>query len=157
MFSPRSNEIFSNDLFNLDQLRNAENTHITDYNCGGYALGTYSWYLPSRMDIMWGWWHTYDRPTLEKMTQQAVKVMLEDFSDLRVIIDLRQVQKDEYAIAFRLSSDGDFHYIRQDKGKWWTHKRGSTQIVRIAQKTVLSRNWCGRYDGPLVLLAKKRG
>ena len=31
------------DDLNLNKTRNVKNTDIDDYNCGGYALGTYSW------------------------------------------------------------------------------------------------------------------
>ena len=34
------------DWLNRSGLRNADNTDIDLYNCGGYALGTYSWYMP---------------------------------------------------------------------------------------------------------------
>ena len=44
MFSPDSQELFP-DLFNRNGERNAFNTDQWYYNCGGYALGTFSWYL----------------------------------------------------------------------------------------------------------------
>ena len=31
---------------NSNHLRNINNTDKFDYNCGGYALGTFSWYTP---------------------------------------------------------------------------------------------------------------
>lgn len=34
------------DYLNSKKTRNSENTYLEDYNCGGYALGTYSWYCP---------------------------------------------------------------------------------------------------------------
>lgn len=36
------------DPLNMRGSRNIRNTDKADYNCGGYALGTFSWYLPSR-------------------------------------------------------------------------------------------------------------
>ena len=38
------------DFFNERQTRNEENTEKKDYNCGGYALRTFSWYLPYEYD-----------------------------------------------------------------------------------------------------------
>ena len=157
MFSPRSMTKFRDDLFNRNHKRNAQNTEQFSYNCGGYALGTFSWYLPSYSDTVWGIFRHYNEDQMAEITEEAVEIMLHDFPDLRLISDLRQVQKDEYAIAFRVSSDGDFHYARQDYYKKWSYKRGSTAICKITQRYVFRNDWHGRYNGPLILFAKKRG
>ena len=34
------------DPFNKNNKRNVRNTERNTYNCGGYALGTFSWYCP---------------------------------------------------------------------------------------------------------------
>ena len=34
------------DYLNRERKRNRDNTNLCSYNCGGFALGTYSWYLP---------------------------------------------------------------------------------------------------------------
>ena len=34
------------DYLNKEHKRNLANTKISQYNCGGFALGTYSWYRP---------------------------------------------------------------------------------------------------------------
>ena len=34
------------DFFNWRGLRNEDNTDRWDYNCAGFALGTFSWYEP---------------------------------------------------------------------------------------------------------------
>ena len=39
------------DFFNIKRTRNEENTDIEYYNCGGYALETYSWYCPFDIDF----------------------------------------------------------------------------------------------------------
>ena len=36
----------SRDYLNRQKTRNINNTCTSDYNCGGYALRTFSWYLP---------------------------------------------------------------------------------------------------------------
>lgn len=155
MFSSRSMTMFKEDLFNQNHKRNVYNTNQFDYNCGGYALGTFSWYLPSYSTSVWGMFRNYNENEMAQITEAAVEVMLRDFSDLRLIFDLRQVQKNEYAIAFRVSSDGDFHFARQDCHKKWSHKRGSSAICKISQRYIFHNNWHGRYDGPLILFAKK--
>lgn len=159
MFSNLSMENFASDLFNLNRNRNEKNTSQWDYNCGGYALDTFSWYLPNDeadRDKFWGWQeHSYEK--MEIITRTCVDWMLNDFNDLRVIQHLNEVRHDEYAIAFRVSSDGDFHYIKQGKSRTWTHKCGSSYIRTMTRWEVFHTNWNDRYDGPIILFAKKRG
>ena len=38
------------DFFNENQTRNEQNTNQSEYNCGGYALKTFSWYTPYEFD-----------------------------------------------------------------------------------------------------------
>lgn len=155
MFSWSSMKHFRKDLFNHSNARNVQNTNQQDYNCAGYALGTFSWYLPTHTDEIWGDWFE-DDTEIAKVTQMCVKVMLEDFADLRVIADMSELGINEYAIAFRISSDGDFHYMKQSFYKEWKHKTGWGDIHEISQEEVFTTEWCGgRYDGPIVLLAKK--
>lgn len=160
MFSSRSQRLFGDDLFNSNRERNADNTDELDYNCGGYALGTFSWYLPSHLTYShWENWFgdEIDEDDLEAITDLAVEAMLEDFADLRLIDRLDEVRHDEYAIAFRVSSDGDFHYIKQGRSRFWTHKCGASRIFTMTRWEVFNTEWCHRYDGPIVLFAKKRG
>lgn len=160
MFSNWSMENFASDLFNLNRNRNEKNTSQWDYNCGGYALGTFSWYLPNDERHRKKFWgsskhHTYRRMRI--ITRSCVKWMLKDFNDLRLINKLSEVQYDEYAIAFRVSSDGDFHYIKQNSLCSWTHKCGASNIRTITQWEVFNTNWNNRYNGPIILFAKKKG
>lgn len=156
MFSERSLRHFGKDLYNTNKNRSPMNTNYFDFNCGGYALGTISWYLPSETQEVWGCWEEWDEQTVCDITRMAVSYMLADFSDLRVISHLCEVRHDEYAIAFRVSSDGDFHYIKQGRSRMWTHKCGGTSIRKMTRWEVFNTDWCGRYDGPIVLFAKKR-
>ena len=158
MFSNRSIELYGDDLFNRNGTRNEKNTKEGTYNCGGYALGTFSWYLPHSEDVWDGMFAHWDVEKIERITAECVEQMLKDFSDLRVISDLREVKRSEYAIAFRVSADGDFHYARHSRFQTWKHKQGAWWIGTMTRKEVLTTNWCGgRYNGPLVLFAKKRG
>lgn len=43
---------FANDPFNKDNRRRQKNTKTEAYNCGGFALGTFSWYAPYDIDIV---------------------------------------------------------------------------------------------------------
>ena len=83
--------------------------------------------------------------------------MLKDFEGrLRVISSLKELEKNEYAIAYRVSSDGDFHFMRKARTRWH-HKRGSTPtILTESEDNVFNSIWCDRYDGPIVLMAMRR-
>ena len=147
------------DKFNLERVRNIRNTDKDIYNCAGYALGTFSWYSPHDEEeqgiFFWGhWWNTEEE--MEKVTNMAVAQMLNDFADLRIIHSLDECAKDEYAIAFRISEDGDFHYVRRARNGHWFHKMGAYwEIYTMTQEEVFSDLWCNRYNGRLVLFAKK--
>ena len=43
---------FADDVLNLKKKRRQNNTDYYAYNCGGFALGTYSWYFPIGDDIL---------------------------------------------------------------------------------------------------------
>ena len=83
--------------------------------------------------------------------------MLKDFEGrLRIISSLKELRKDEYAIAYRISSDGDFHFMKKARTRWH-HKRGSmSTILTESEDNVLNSIWCDRYDGPIVLMAMRR-
>ncbi len=149
----------TDDAYNLSNNRNLNNTPRHRYNCGGYALGTFSWYCPypEKDDDGWFGYHCGYRTREEAWakTMYLVGFMLNDFCGrLRVIRDLNDLARHEYAIAFRVSADGDFHYIKQGKNKVWYHKRGaSEEIHTMTTDEVFNTPWCDRYGGPLVLLA----
>lgn len=151
------------DPFNRDNKRNLLNTPRYTYNCGGYALGTFSWYCPhDEADDTARWGYDYSFGTEEEAwlkTMYAVSKMILDFQgNLRMIKSLDQLHKGtERVVAFRLSSDGDFHYIKKSANGQWYHKRGgSSPIHKMTQDEVLNSVWCHRYDGPVILLAIKK-
>lgn len=152
-------ELLNNsDLFNVQHKRNFSNTKRHLYNCAGYALGTFSWYCPNEEDNgYWGFFDDWDDATMLMKTNETVQFMLKDFAGrLRLIDSIDEVNDDEYAIAYRISRDGDFHFMKKMKNGWY-HKRGSTGRIYIeSEDYVLKKNWCDRYDGPIVLMAMRR-
>lgn len=155
----KTNIIHIEDELNLKNFRNIKNTEKRAYNCGGYALGTFSWYLPFEFSTWWDFEDDEDKfEKMEKLTEDFVDYMLKDFSDLRVISKISDLKKNEYAIAFKVSSDGDFHYVKRQTNGVWRHKRGAmSRIEYMSIEEVFHEDWCyGRYDGPLVLLAKRK-
>lgn len=149
------------DPFNKNNNRNVRNTPKSNYNCGGYALETFSWYCPHNEedDTFFGYDYGFDtREEAWIKTMYAVSKMILDFEgNLRMIKSLKELHKNtERVVAFRLSSDGDFHYIKKTKNGW-RHKCGASfYIRRMSEHDVFNTNWNNRYDGPIVLLAIKK-
>ena len=152
------------EFFNEHRKRNVNNTYLRSYNCGGYAFNTFSWYCPHAS----GSYRKYSSTTKRGMlttTNNAVQFMLNEFKDLRVITDLKELQPNEYAIAFRIGGVGgedDFHFMKRGKNGKWYHKPGGTEIQFIAKEKVfadkwVSTTWAGTYIycGKLILFAKK--
>lgn len=115
MIYPTTNSQYE-DEFNLS---NKRNTPRRTYNCGGFALGCFSWYCP-REDFFQYAFNDYAEALAK--TLYSMKCMLADFADLRVISSLDEVEENEYPILFRHSSDGDFHYVKRGQNGVWYHK-----------------------------------
>ena len=99
----------NDDPFNIAKERNTMNTDRGEYNCGGYALGCYSWYCPFAHQVR----------DFEKNVNQILK----DFRNTRLVDNIQDLMPNEYMIAFRLSSD-DFHFMKRAKNGVWREKRG---------------------------------
>lgn len=165
------------DYLNYKKLRNQYNTNEEAYNCGGYALGTYNWYLPYGCNeerevvinelIEDG----YEKEEIYSyILSKDVDFMLEDFQDrLRIIQDEDQIGNNEVVIAYRIfiefyyDDNGlicehtDFHY-RVKQGKNWFEKNGDGPIHKI-KETDINKPWvaaCGTYDSDVILLALKK-
>jgi len=143
------------DPLNANSNRNIRNTSKSSYNCGGYALECFSWYCPKGFNDFDFGFDDWDE-AMQK-TRDCVDVMLADFPDLRIVHTLDEVQDNEYAILFRLSSDGDFHYLKRDRGNHWHHKIGDSRHIETIKTANIFGVWNFRYDGPIVILAKRRG
>lgn len=148
----------SSDLFNVQRKRNAGNTKKYLYNCAGYALETFSWYCPNgKNDGYWCFMDDWSDTEMFVKTFETVQFMLKDFKGrLRLIGSISEVQENEYAIAYRLSRDGDFHFMKK-MANGWHHKRGNTSRIYVeSEDYVLNEIWCDRYDGPIALMAMRR-
>ena len=152
------NTFVNDDPFNENNFRNVDNTSKFLYNCAGFALETFSWYLPIEPE----WYqsinlHYLTPKAIKKRTRKAVLQMLLDFPDMRIIHSLNELESEEYAIAFRFAPDRDFHYMKRIEENHWVHKRGSSSYIReVEDCDVFSKEWCGRYTGPIILFAKRR-
>lgn len=162
------------DPFNRNGKRNRSNTDTDAYNCGGFALGTYSWYVPYRSDEqmnIYDLWaniqmcldvdniadridaretaHTY----VVSLLNLFVKRILEDFPSVRRVQTFEEIKPDERIILFRTGAD-DFHFIVSFDHKHWWHKYGWNCIEELCEDEVLDTEWAnGRYFGPIAILA----
>lgn len=152
---------YENDYYNNNK-RNSRNTNLEDYNCGGYALGTFNWYLPYE-DYNDNTWSLYDEQgmTVDEMADFYAQFMLDDFfGRLRIIKSITEKALDEKVIAFRCCKN-DFHFcVRGDNGVWY-HKPGSNTIRRIKKEEVFADTWSSPsgwdiYDSKIILFAMKK-
>lgn len=152
-------ELLNNsDLFNVQRKRNIGNTKRHLYNCAGYALETFSWYCPNEEGWeYWGYEENLSDAEMFAKTFETVEFMLKDFKGrLRLIGSVDEVRENEYAIAYRISSDDDFHFMKKMRNGWHHKRGGSAHIYIETEDYVLNEIWCNRYDGPIALMAMRR-
>lgn len=169
------------DPSNSEHTRNAGNTPVDDYNCGGFALGTFSWFMPyysseerensvdemiedgvSRRDIM------------DTLTEEDIDYILDNVDDIYRIRRPSDAPKDTRVIAYRvtLSPCGtnnderdaedmnlgsyflDFHFRVRING-YWFEKNGFEDIKPCKFE---EGDWdCGDnllyYDGQIIYFA----
>lgn len=88
----------------------------SEYNCGGFALGTFDWYIPSGCD--------YFDP------EGTVESILEDHPELRIIDSPDSVDPLVKVIGFRFGHDWcdedwpDFHFLVRIDGDWYEKQGG---------------------------------
>lgn len=148
------------DKFNKLGLRNRKNTSQRTYNCGGYAFNTYTWYQLMEDDEYYDFGSRWlSNEEICQKTQECIDYMLNDFEDLRVIKSLKELKKNEYAVAFRISGTqgNDFHFIKRHSNGKWSHKRGQCMIEPVLKEEVFAEDWRFKgslYQGNLILFAK---
>lgn len=166
------------DPFNRNGKRNRSNTDTDAYNCGGFALSTYSWYVPYRSDEQMNIYDRWDniqmcldvaedadntadridaRETVHicvvSLLNLFVKRILEDFPSVRRVQTFEEIKPDERIILFRIGAD-DFHFIVSFDHKHWWHKYGCNYIEELCEDEVLDTEWAnGRYFSPIAILA----
>jgi len=125
---------------------NEQHEHrLQDYNCAGFALGTFNWYEPPTWgDAKYDWELIEDE---QDVLDSFVDGILSDFPHLIPIDSPRNVPKRFRIIGFRFGyhqdSDeiDDFHFIVRHKGVWY-HKPGSWAIERF-NKRKIRQDWVG--------------
>ena len=150
--------IEEDDPFNYNNSRNIDNTSKITYNCAGYALETFNWYVPIEQsdDVDAQEWGSYNEIERNLMAFNFIQQILNDFVDVRMVASLDEIADDEYAFAFRVGVD-DFHFVKRGLNNQWYEKRGSNpKIMHMTEHEVFHTAWdSGRYNGPIFLFAKK--
>ena len=151
----------NHDPLNKRGSRNIRNTDKADYNCGGYALGTFSWYLPSRTrkeytDIM-GHADIGDMDTALTLAAEAIVSELPGWSvvPFALVMERKYSPKDYEVVALRFCYY-DFHFWKLGRNwNWYDKMGGCRQIDRHAFNDVRYK-WNGRYDSPVVCFIRAR-
>ena len=152
---------------NLDRERNEQNMNAFDYNCGGYALGTFTWILLDSFnhgeDLDFETNKTEDEMAedvelyIDNLEEECVEEIVKDFDGLvRPISALSELHEDEYAVLFRVSYDeggyiDDFHFIKRHHDGHYSHKPGNTSITEF-KGDPFDGDWSD-YNAPIKILA----
>lgn len=151
----------NHDPLNMHGSRNIRNTDKADYNCGGYALGTFSWYLPSRTrkeytDIM-GHADIGDMDTALTLASEAIVAELPGWSTVpfALVMERKYSPKDYEIVAMRFCYY-DFHFWKLGRNwNWYDKMGGCGQINRHAFNDVRYK-WNYLYDSPVVCFIRAR-
>ena len=159
---------FYEDEYNVNGKRNRKNTERNQYNCGGYALETFSWVLPcdteEECEELYDfdmWEYDYDEDDFNESAERGAEWMLNNVPNLRRVDspDVK-LEENEWLIGFKVGAgtgDGDFHYIKRTPSGRFYHKPGGSYVRRMGKKEALSDNWCdGKYTSKTIWLARKK-
>lgn len=156
---------FLSDEYNLRGERNRRNTCIDEYNCGGYALGIFSWIFPCDTDEERSEWFIFEGERANEDNYNAgaelgAKWMENNVPNLRRISSpSEKLEEGEWLIGFKVgigSGYGDFHYIKRTQNGHFWHKVGPLKIDHMSKIEALSDSWCeGKYTSKTIWFAKK--
>ena len=150
------------DPFNVHGLRNITNTSKRFYNCGGYALGTFSWYWPGRTeeehDEIMEYAEAEDWENALGLAAEAIIGELPGWKliELEAVME-RAYSPEKYEIVAMRFCDFDFHFWKLGRNwNWYDKMGGAGWIDRHAFTEVLARRWNYRYDSPIVCFIRMR-
>lgn len=149
------------DAFNILGLRNVNNTIKRYYNCGGYALGTFSWYHPGRTIEEYNKIMKYaEAEDWNNALELAAGAIIKELSGWSIVpfnlVMERKYSPIQYEIVAMRFSYRDFHFWKLGRNWNWYDKMGDTDwINRHAFKDVHDV-WCGHYNSPIVCFIRMR-
>lgn len=151
----------NHDPLNMRGSRNIRNTDKADYNCGGYALGTFSWYLPSRTreeytDIM-GHADIGDMDTALTLAAEAIVNELPSWSivPFALVMERKYSPKAYEVVAMRFCYY-DFHFWKLGRNWNWYDKMGCREQINRHAFNDARNVWNDRYDSPVVCFIRAR-
>lgn len=137
-----------------------------EYNCGGYALQTYTWYCPKGT----GFYRTMvellllEEEDYKPLDTFYVNNLRKDFPNL-IEIPEEQVRQRNYdkkhytVIAYRtmlgtyFNGRRDFHFLRLGRNGIWYHKRGGQNWIHTMKEEDVYKPWPfsvdHSYDAPI--------
>lgn len=152
---------YTGDPFNTLGLRNVNNTTKRYYNCGGYALGTFSWYWLGRTEEEHNKIMRYagdeDWDNALKLATEAIINELPGWSvvPLDLIIERKYSPKEYEVVAMRLCSY-DYHFWKLGRNWNWYDKMGQASWIDRHAFEDIRHIWCRRYDSPIVCFVRMR-
>lgn len=140
------------------------NTSKKAYNCGGYALNLFKWYIPADS---WLSYHEIEdllaNEDYETATTIAAEYMCKKLGYTFISSDKvfnHTIDYKKYEIvAFRyemMKKNSDFHYMKIGRNGNWYEKRGWNPKIYRHRYYDVFKIWAHRYDGPIAFLIKER-
>ena len=149
------------DPFNTLGLRNISNTTKRYYNCGGYALGTFSWYWPGRTkeehDEIMDYANAGDWKSALELAAEAIINELPGWTvvPLALVMERKYSPAQYEVVAMRFSYE-DFHFWKLGRNWNWYDKMGSAGWIDRHAFEDVRRIWCRRYNSPIVCFIRTR-
>ena len=149
------------DPFNTLGLRNVSNTTKRYYNCGGYALGTFSWYWPGRTESEHDEIMEYaEAEDWDNALELATEAIINELSGWSVVpfnlVMERKYSPKEYEVVAMRICDCDFHFWKLGRNWNWYDKMGSAGWIDRHAFEDVRRVWCRRYNSPIVCFIRTR-
>ena len=129
------------------------------FNCGGFALGTYDWYRPQSWDYIYE--DDYEdeekyAQAFDEMVTNCTDDILENFSgQIRLIKREEDAKRGEVVVFFRLADD-DFHFVLKSGNKYFQKRGGTPCLEETTKEEVYSNEWNDRYNSRIVIFARKK-
>lgn len=149
------------DPFNTLNLRNINNTTKFYYNCGGYALGTFSWYCPGRTrkeyyKIM-EYAGTEDWYNALELAAEAIVNELSGWSIVPFnLVMERKYSLAQYEVVAMRFSRMDFHFWKLGRNWNWYDKMGEADWINRHAFEDVRHTWCHHYNSPIVCFIRMR-
>lgn len=167
------------DYLNKKKTRNQDNTYQSEYNCGGYALRTFSWFYPDDAGTGFDWAEREDviqemicdgyddEDIYEVILNRDVEYMLKVLPTLSIYKGdpkTYQEKEGEELIAYRIyinteeDDDNDFHFMVLRNGHW--REKNGNQNIKFCLPPWRGSVWSYPtidYDSEIVYFLNKVG